>query len=381
MPIYKMNGKKDGKQKYRVRINYVDDLGHPRQLERVTYGNEEAKQLERELNYRIKSKAEAPEAFITLRQLFQKYMETKKHEVRESSYDKTRRMLERYVLEGYGDVKLSKLTPALLGEWKQHINDLEGIKSITTRQNIFGEFRAMLNYAVKMEYMQKNPLLKVGNFKAPLEFKKEMDFYTADEFKRFISAAYEHCTRRETEGELFDWNYYVFFCLAFYMGMRKGEIYALRWCDVNKDEIRITRSLNQQLRGGDRITPPKNASSVRTIQIPKPLKKILADHKKRCMILGDFNEELYICGGKKSLRNTTVSNMNQYFSQLAGLKKIRIHDYRHSHASLLAQNGISIHEIARRLGHSNITQTLETYSHLYPGESERALSILDEIEV
>ncbi len=381
MPIYKMNGKKDGKQKYRVRINYVDDLGHARQLDRVVYGSEEAKQLERELNYKIKIKTEKPDTALTLQQLYDEYIKAKTHEVRESTLDKSKRMLKLYVLDKYGSVKLNKLTPVLLNEWKQHINSLEGISSITTRQNIYGEFRALLNYGVKMEYLQKNPLLKVGNFKAPLEFKKEMDFYTADEFKKFISAARAHCDKQELSGELFDWNYYVFFCIAFYMGMRKGEIYALRWCDMTDDEIKITRSLNQQLRGSDRITPPKNKSSVRTIQIPEPLKAVLSEHKERCKVLKNFSEELLVCGGEKALRNTTVSNMNEYFAKSADLKKIRIHDYRHSHASLLAQKGISIHEIARRLGHSNITQTLETYSHLYPSESERAINILDEIKL
>ena len=71
--------------------------------------------------------------------------------------------------------------------------------------------------------------------------------------------------------------------------------------------------------------------------------------------------------------------MNARFAAAAGVKVIRIHDFRHSHASLLANEGINIQEIARRLGHSDIKMTWNTYSHLYPREEERAIKILDNI--
>ncbi|MBO5449760.1 MAG: site-specific integrase [Ruminococcus sp.] len=375
MPIYKMDGKRDGKQKYRVRINYVDNLGKPRQIERVAYGSEEAKQLERELNYQIKQ--EKPAAKLTVQALYDEYIRAKRFEVRESSIDKTQRILNRYVLGSLKNKKLDKLTTPVLQEWKQSIEEL-GL-GIITRKNIYGEFRALLNYGVKMEYLQKNPLLKVGNFKAPLELKKEMDFYTPEEFKKFITAARDYCRKCEDKGSLFEWNYYVFFCIAFYTGMRKGEINALNWTDIKENHISVTKSLNQKLKGEDRITPPKNRSSIRNVQIPQPLKDVLRQHRSRWEQVPNFTEDYHICGGERALRDTSVKNMNDMFAELAGVKSIRIHDYRHSHASLLVHEGINIQEIAKRLGHSDVSITLGTYSHLYPSESERALSILDNI--
>ena len=67
------------------------------------------------------------------------------------------------------------------------------------------------------------------------------------------------------------------------------------------------------------------------------------------------------------------------YSSLAGVKTIRIHDFRHSHASLLANMGINIQEVARRLGHSNVEMTWNTYSHLYPKEEEKAIAILNAV--
>ena len=377
MPIYKMDGKKGGKQKYRVRINYIDNLGKPRQIERVAYGSEEAKQLERELNFQIKQ--EKPAVKLTVQALYDEYIKAKKFEVRETSLDKTQRILKRYVLAKLSDTKIDKLTIPVLQNWKQSVEELN--LNIITRKNIYGEFRALLNYGVKMEYLQKNPLLKVGNFKAPLEMKKEMDFYTPDEFKRFILAARDYCQKCEDEGSLFEWNYYVFFCIAFYTGMRKGEIHALTWQDISNNEIHITKSLAQKLKGGDRITPPKNRSSIRDVQIPQPLKDVFRQHYNRWRQAPNFTNNYHICGGEKALRDTSVANMNAMFAKLADVKSIRIHDYRHSHASLLVHEGINIQEIAKRLGHSDVSITLGTYSHLYPSESDRALTILDKITI
>lgn len=84
----------------------------------------------------------------------------------------------------------------------------------------------------------------------------------------------------------------------------------------------------------------------------------------------------YICGTNKPLRVLRIQKRNVEFSQLAGVKTIRIHNLRHSHASLLANEGINIQEVVRRLGHSDVENT---YSHLYPREEERAVAIIDKI--
>lgn len=377
MPIYRMDGKKNGKQKYRVRINYTDSYGKAKQIDRVAYGNEEAKQLERELNYKIRNNQ--IDSSITVLQLFKEYTSTKKYEVRQTTYEKTCRILERYVIPEFKDTKVSKLTIPMLQKWKNKISN-EGL-ALTTRKNIYGEFRAMLNYAVKLDYLKKNPLLVAGNFKASITITdtKTFSYYTVDEFRQYISAAKCFAENSEHLGNNYDWNFYVFFNVAFYTGMRKGEINALTWKDIKGDTIHITKSVSQKAKGKDLITPPKNRSSIRNIQIPQPLNKILKEHKNRYMDFEAFSDDLYICGGTQPVRDTTLEKRNILFSEMAGLKHIRIHDFRHSHASLLANEGINIQEIARRLGHTDVAMTWNTYSHLYPREEERAIQILDKI--
>ena len=378
MPINKVkdqNGKlvkKNGLQKYRVRINYTDGNGKTHQIERTAYGMDAARLLEMELTRELKESA--PAQRMTVQELYDEYIAAKRHEVRETSLRKNMEVLQRHVLPSLGAVRIDKLTVQKLQDWKNQIN--EGGYQPKTKQNFYKYFLAMLNYAVKMEYIPQNPLRRVGSFRAPLEAHREMLFYTPEEFIDFISAARSSA---EASDSLQEWGAYVFFNIAFFTGMRKGEINALNWTDIRDGEVHVTKSVTQKLKGEDRITPPKNRSSIRVIQIPDPLQAVLEEHYDRCRTLPGFCPEYFVCGGPLPARDTTVSRALIRYASAAGVKPIRVHDFRHSHASLLANSGINIQEIARRLGHSDVSITLKTYSHLYPKETERALKILNGI--
>lgn len=371
MPIYKMNGKKDGKQQYRVRINYTDQSGKARQIDRVTYGSTEAKMLESQLQKEIKE--QAPSSKKTVQDLYDEYIAAKKHEVRETTLDKSKRILNGNVIPQLGNIRIDRLTNPVLQKWKTEIAEKD--LKIKTKQNFYKEFNAMLNYAVKMDYIPKNPLPNIGNFKE-VYFETQQDklhYYTAEQYRKFAAVA------RQEAVTLIDWGYYVFFSIAFYTGMRKGEINALKWSDVDGDIIHVRRSIAQKVKGGDIETPPKNKSSYRDLQMPVPLINILNEHKARQKLAKEFTEDFRVCGGIACLRDTSIENKNKQFSKAADLPHIRIHDFRHSHASLLVNEGINIQEIARRLGHSKIEITWNTYSHLYPREEERAVQILNKI--
>ena len=367
MPIYKTGDKKDGLTKYKVRVNYTDDSGKAHSLTRVAYGLDAAKTLEAQLQ----KSDHTPSGTLTLPELIDLYLEDKRHELRESSVDKSRRILNLYVRPL--DIRINKLNIQVLTEWKRGISELD-LKH-QTKSNIYVAFKALLNWAVQNEYLPGNPLAKVPNFRDAYENKKELHYYTPEEYIRFASSAWNIAV------EIDFYDFYVFFAIAYYTGARKGEIHALRWTDLRNGSIHITKSITQKLRGNDRETPPKNKSSNRVVQLPEPLIDILKEHKERGKAYKGFNDDYYICGGIRPLRDSTLSKMNFRIADKAGLHHIRIHDFRHSHASLLANNGVNILEISRRLGHSNIEQTLNTYSHFYPQEEDKALSILNKIRV
>ncbi len=254
------------------------------------------------------------------------------------------------------------------------INDKD-IK-VSTKQNAYGELRALLNYAVRIEYLQRNPLGKIGNFKE-VYFEKPQDklhYYTVDQWRKYVAAAEELST------SAYDKGFYVFFNIAYYTGIRKGEINALKWSDIDGDIIHVRRSVSQKIKGESIVeTPPKNKTSYRDIQMPKKLIAILDEHRAMHKLCDNYSEDFRVCGGTKCLSDTAIENHNQVYAEKAELPHITIHDFRHSHASLLANEGINIQEIARRLGHAKIEQTWNTYAHLYPREEERALKVLNDI--
>ena len=338
----------------------------------MAYGLPEAKAVEAALMQEIKETT--PIASITVQQLFEEYIAAKSYEVRETTLDKTKRILQAEVITPLGSKSLAKLDKRVLQNWK---NDIAGRSlAIRTKKNFFKEFAAMLNWAVKMDYIPKNHLSALGNFRdTSLDaHAKSLHFYTAEQFKSYIAVAHDN------SNTLADWGYYVFFCIAFYTGARKGEINALKWSDIEDDVMHIRRSIAQKLKGGDRETAPKNKSSIRDIKLPAPLIDILTEHKTRQQEDPSFSEDWRICGGITTLRDTTIDHKNRSFAKAADLPHIRVHDFRHTHATLLINEGINIQEIARRLGHSNVQITWSVYAHLYPREEDRALSVLNKIK-
>ncbi len=372
MPIYKTGKTKNGKAQYRVAVHYTDVSGKHRQISRCVYGSAEAKMEELRLKAEIDG-SNRPSS-ITVQMLYERYYAAKEGEVRRSSLDITDSVMRNHILPYLNNVRLDQLTPQRLQEWKNAIAEKD-LKTLT-KNNAYKELRAMLNFGERIGYLEKNPLDKITPFRdAYFTHEQEaLHYYTPDQFKKFIAIAEQY-----RERSINDSGYYVFFNIAFFTGMRKGEINALKWSDVEGSFIHVRRSITQKTKGGDHETPPKNKSSYRTLQMPKKLISIIEQHRVFQQQIKGFTDEFRVCGGIAPLRDTSIENRNSFFAKEAGLPHIRIHDFRHSHASLLANEGINIQEIARRLGHSNVQQTWNTYSHLYPREEERAISVLDAI--
>ncbi len=296
------------------------------------------------------------------------------YDIRQTSLEKLQSILSNHILPYLADVRISGLTTKCLQEWRDIIGNKD-IKVIT-KNKAYTELRALLNFAVRTDYSPKNPLDKIPRFRDAYftHEKEKLHFYTPEQFKQFISVAEQYKGR-----SINDNGYYVFFNIAFYTGMRKGEINALKWSDIEGDIIHVRRSITQKTKNGDQETPPKNKSSYRSIQMPQKLVLILEQYRTLQKQIKGFSNDFRVCGGISPLRDSSISNRNEAYSKEAGLPHIRIHDFRHSHASLLANESINIQEIARRLGHSNVQQTWQTYAHLYPREEERAVAVLDSI--
>ena len=361
--------------RYRVIHNYTDTSGKHKKVERLVWGKAEAQLREQELKNEYGDK-HIKYSRMTVSELIKQYEEYHAIDTKATSHDTVKRQLRLWVEPYFGDKRLDKLTQRDFADWKVKINSEK--LALRSKQNVYRIFVAMLNYAVKLELIPKNNLSVLGNFKgnsATTKPDEKLHYYTASQFEQFIAQAKTNCKY------IMDWGFYVFFCIAFFTGARKGEINALRWSDIDGKILRIRRSVNQKLKSGDLEDTPKTKSSIRDLQLPEPLIAVLNEHKKRCKEAARdfFSEDDYICGCDKPLRDTTIDKRNRAFAEAAGLPRIRVHDFRHSHVSLLANEGINIQEVARRLGHANVQETWKTYCHLYPREEERAVEVLNKI--
>lgn len=190
MPINKIDKKKNGLQGYRVRINYTDMNGNPRQVERTAYGLAEANLLEKQLVAEFKDKKQSTISKMTVQQLCNEYSEYHSHEIRKTSYDSAMKIIRLRILPTMADVRLDKLSQSRLAQWKNEIAATH--LSIVTKQNAYAAFVSLLNYAVKMEYIPKNPLTALGNFRDANSADKPADklhYYTAEQFLKYIAVA------------------------------------------------------------------------------------------------------------------------------------------------------------------------------------------------
>ena len=185
-----------------------------------------------------------------------------------------------------------------------------------------------------------------------------MDFWTVDEFNTFL-------------GYLDDFEKIIAFKILFYPGIRYGELLGLTIGDIHDNYIDINKSYDYRSK---KFCATKNKHSVRKVYIHKRLKTDIDEYIKT-IYKPRKNDRLFNKTTNSWLQSQLKRTCKRY-----GFHHIRIHDLRHSHASMLINNGVDVLIISERLGHINPTTTLNTYSHLYKNRSSEAVDFLDQLE-
>lgn len=245
--------------------------------------------------------------------------------------------------------------------------DQEG-KTTTYINKIYSILNKTFKFAIKEKLLERNPMEDIELFKRPNELKQEMLCWTYGEFKLFSDAFTEE-----------DYKYKVFFDFLYFMGCRRGEALALSWKDIDleKGTVRIYKTVNQQLKGVHfLITPPKTKNSNRIIQMPKILRSEMEEFYKSSSEQYGFNDEFFIFYGDRPFNIKTLNNRLDEYCLKAGVKRIRIHDFRHSHASFLINKGANDKAVADRLGNT-VAMTREVYSHLFKETEDELINIID----
>lgn len=304
---------------------------------------------------------------ITFKELIIDYKNFQKDKVKINTYRKYTPYFEK--IKSLNNIKLKDFNITIYNLWKKEINKL----NITTiyKNTLYKYLRALLNYAIKYHnFVSLTPTLnKMTGFSDPSELKKEMSFWSYDEFKQFIK-------------EEKDLKYICFFKTLYFCGLRRGEANALNWTDINLTDgiITINKSVSLKIKGNDYvINTPKTQSSNRILPLPKELLNNLKELKKEYKKYKNFSNNWFVFGGILPLADTTTDERKNKHIKNANLKYIRMHDFRHSCASLLISNGASISLVAKYLGHSNVTTTLNTYTHMFKNELDDIINIINDL--
>ena len=302
--------------------------------------------LEYERQFLLKNSRDIQMSFEKFIEL---YLENMKPRLKLSTYANKEYIIRDKILPYFKNKSLADINSTDIIQWQNVLlsirDDNDRSYSQTYLRTIQNQFNAILNHACRYYGLPDNPCIKAGKMgKAKA---KEMLFWTKEEYLAFSEAMKEKPV-----------SFYAFEIL-YWCGIREGELLALTRGDIDleKHTLRISKSM-QHVKGRSIITTPKTDRSNRVIELPEFL----------CNELEDYFCMLYKCNSATLLFDISKSYLHHEMDRgvkETGVKRIRIHDLRHSHVAYLIHLGFSPVEIAERLGHESISVTY-TYSHLYP---------------
>lgn len=291
--------------------------------------------------------------------LVELYMEDCATRLRATTVANKQCLFDSKILPTFRSVAVRDITPTMIRRWQNSLlNDPAGY-SQTYLKTINNQMSAVMNFAIRYYGLSKNPVVVCGPFGK--KSASAMQFWTRDEFRQFIEFVKKPAARLAFE-------------LLFWTGMRSGELLALTLDDVDFENARISITKTAtQLNGETVINPPKTPKSNRVISVPRFLLALIRDYADR-LVDYEPHERLFYFTKHFLLYEMKAA------CEASGVKKIRVHDLRHSHASLLIEMGFDPLLVSERLGHENIQTTLQTYSHLYPNKQEEVSSRLESEE-
>jgi integrase len=363
--IYK---RKDGRWAAAINLGY-----HSGKLKRKTvYGKSRAEvrdKLTAAMND-VRKGIPLPNERITLAQFLQTWLaDVAKPSIRPKTYRTYSDIVRHHIEPTLGRKSLAKLSPH---DVQKLLNDkLQVGLSALTVQHITAVLRTALNVAVKWGLIYRNVATLVS---PPRVQQQEMKVFTPEQAKVFLDSVKGH--RLE-----------ALFIMALTSGLRRGELLGLHWSDVDLDAatLRVKYALSH-LDGEVNLAEPKTEKSRRLLSLPSLLITALRAHRSRQL-------EERLRAGEHWQQNDFVftsllgepimpRNLNRAFDTLvknAGLPKIRLHDCRHTAATILLSQGVSPRLIMELLGHSRVSLTMNTYAHILPEMTREAASVMDAV--
>lgn len=347
MPAYKYKTK-SGATKWYAAFWYTDWTGKKRKKKKEGFDKKgDAQAFERE--FLLKNSRSCDMSFASLVELYRADAE---HRVREGTQETQDSIIDKWLLPYFGELQVNEIDAVTIRTWQNEVmsavNPRTGKKYAETYiRTINSRLSAIFNYAVMFYNLKANPCRPAGYMGKKKAGK--MKFWTLDEFNLAMA-------------QVSNWSFRVAFQIMYWLGLREGECLALQPADILPSKVARIEKTHHRRKGKDKNGPPKTDNSYRDTSMPD----FLYDEVLRYIgALYDIQKHDRIFYFQKGTLGRALTEA----AKAAGVKRIRVHDLRHSHAALLVELGYSIVAVAERLG-DTVEVAMSTYSHLYPNKME-----------
>lgn len=354
MPVYR--DKKNNT--WYVKRRYKDWTGKTKDLTKRGFAlKRDAVEWEENFHLRLDSSL-----YMSFAEFYQIYKEDLGGRLKDSTWETKSAIIETKLLPFFGSMRLRDITSVEVIRWQNEMmkQKMPNGKpySQTYLKTLHNQLSAIFNHAVRFYKLSENPARVAGAIGE--KEGGEMSIWSEEEYRRFAEAVMDKPV-----------SYYCFEML-YWCGIREGELLALtrKDFDFKKQEVSISKTYHRS-KGKDRITSPKTRQSVRTVSMPAFL----------CAEIQDYFSMVYDLQPNDRAFPVTKGFLSREMERGAaesGVKRIRVHDLRHSHVSLLIHLGYSAVAIARRVGHKSIDITYR-YAHLFPSIQAQMASRLDQL--
>lgn len=299
------------------------------------------------------------EATMNLADFADLYLNDMKNRWKISTYTKKLSTFRLHIIPWFSEHRLHEITAGDVREWQNSLLSAEPQYSKTYLRQLHGALSSMFNYAVKYYGLPCNPCQRagaIGSLRA-----NKLDFWTITEFNQFLTGLEDRPVS------------FAAFYTLYYTGLREGELLALTPADIDLATglLRVTKTY-ARINRKDYILPPKTPKSRREVLMPGRLCSCLRKYMEDIAPIAD-DERIF-----PYVKDFLYAEM-KIGCEKSGVRRIRIHDLRHSHASLLIELGFNPLLIAERLGHESVQTTMQIYSHLYPNKQSEVALRLDEL--
>ncbi len=294
--------------------------------------------------------------------IYNEYLIIRRRKLKDQSFQTFKYNFEANILSYFSKMNIEDISENDIYNWEDFIVEKNFCNN--HNKNLFSMLKDFFAYCNYKYNIDDRIICDVGPIRPKVERKKK-DFYTFNEFNQFINYVDNNI-------------YKQFFNLMFFCGTRPGEAMALKFSDLNDNTISIIKTIDEHRKR--KIDTPKTLSSIRDIIIDDNLKNDLLELKK--YYIKKYNNKKYdyfIFGGMKPLSATTINRYKLEACEKANIRPITLHQFRHSHATLLLNQNIDIHVISKRLGHSKVSTTLDIYTHANLEQEKRVYDTLNSL--